>query len=78
MTRKSLLLIALVGIILAALPPTSAKACVFCNPNAYSNCGTTTGTYCSGEGTSKPCIAYGCYCEFGTCLCQGGTWQCHF
>lgn len=78
MTRKSLLLIALVGIILAALPPASTQACEFCNPTRYANCGTSNGTSCSVEGASKPCIAYGCYCEWGTCVCQGGTWQCYF
>lgn len=78
MKRKSLLLIAIVGIILATLPPPSTQACTFCNLTGYVNCDTYTGTSCSSEGASKRCYVYGCYCEWGFCRCEGGVWQCYW
>lgn len=79
MRRKSLLLVALVGIVLASLPVASTDACTFCNLTGYVNCESYTGTTCSAPGTSKRCwINPACACEWGVCRCDGttGTWQC--
>lgn len=81
MKRKSLLLIALVGILLASLPSASTEACEFCNLTGYVNCESYSGTSCSaaGAGKSKRCwINPACACEWGVCLCDGTSWTCYW
>ena len=77
MKRKSFLLIALVGILLASLPPASTEACQFCNLTGYVNCESYNGTSCSAAGVSKRCwINPACACEWGFCRCNGTSWEC--
>lgn len=78
--RKLLLLVALVGISLAAWPTASTQACLFCNLTGFPNCESTSGTACSSPGTSKRCyINPPCACEWGICICgTNGTWQCYW
>ncbi len=77
MTRKSLLLVALLMVLVAvwSVPPT--EACLFCNVTGYAVCQTTDGTACPVNGVSKRCImAPECYCEWGVCRCLNGVWSC--
>lgn len=79
MVRKSLLLIALLGLVLVSWAPASTQACEFCNLSGFSNCESTTGKSCSAPGASKRCwINPACACEWGVCLCDGATgkWNC--
>lgn len=77
MKRKSLLLIALVVLTVAAWMPPASEACLFCNLTGYVNCESFTGTACAAEGTSRRCyINPPCACEWGVCRCSGGVWTC--
>jgi len=78
MKRKSLLLIALVGIIfLASWAPPASQACEFCNLTGFVNCESTTGTACVTGVPNRRCyINPACACEWGFCRCVNGVWSC--
>jgi hypothetical protein len=77
MKRKSLLLIALIGITLLSWSPAPTEACLFCNLTGYYECASLNGASCS-PGTSQRCwVAPACACEWGFCRCgTTGTWNC--
>jgi hypothetical protein len=81
MKRKSLLLVAILGITLASWRPASTQACEFCNLTGYSECGALNGTSCGVPGTSRRCyILPACACEWGFCRCDAATnkWNCFY
>jgi hypothetical protein len=62
---------------LTPAPQEKGPVCPFCNLTSYSSCESLDGNSCGVEGSSRRCyVEPACYCEWGVCRCQSGTWNC--
>src|SRR5687767_13572672 len=62
---------------LTPAPQEKGPVCQFCNLTSYSSCESLDGRSCGVDPTSRRCyVEPACYCEWGICRCQSGTWNC--
>jgi hypothetical protein len=62
------------GLALSFAPAANAD---FCNTTGFLVCDNANGKPCGVPGQNRRCVAPG-ICEWGVCLCQGGTWNCFY